>query len=175
VVLPEVRVEALDDDAVARWDRFIEAAPGATLFHRAGWRTVVERSFGQSCHFLQAKCSGRITGVLPLVHVSSHLFGHRLISGAYGLYGGPVASDDASLEALNRAAEQLAQELGVDYLEYRLLPALEPTLSAQLRSLCDLPQAAGAGPRRQFRRSAAQAAGDDPQGARARAQDRAGS
>ena len=118
--MPQVRVEALDDDSVARWDRFVEAAPGATLFHRAGWRTVVEQSFGQSCHFLQARCAGRITGVLPLVQISSPLFGNRLISGAYGLYGGPVASDDASLEALNRAAEQLALDLEVDYLEYRL-------------------------------------------------------
>jgi hypothetical protein len=110
--------------------------------------------------------------VLPLVHVSSPLFGNRLISGAYGMYGGPVARDDASLEALNRAAEQLALDLGVDYLEYRLRRASSRPW-ARNSALCDLSQTACARPRRQFLRGAAQAPGDDPQGARARAQDRA--
>ncbi len=118
--MSEVCVAPLDDASIVPWDRFVEAAPGATFFHRAGWRTVVERSFGHSCHFLQARRDGRITGVLPLVHVSSRLFGSRLISSAYGVYGGPLASDDASLEALNGAAEQLAEALEVGYLEYRL-------------------------------------------------------
>ena len=117
---PEVRVTRLDHACSAAWDRFVEAAPDATFFHRAGWRTVIEGTFGHACHFLQAERDGRITGVLPLVHVTSRLFGNRLISSAYGVYGGPLASDDASLEALNRAAEQLARDLEVGYLEYRL-------------------------------------------------------
>jgi FemAB-related protein (PEP-CTERM system-associated) len=118
--LSEVRIEPLQDDARAAWDRFVQEAPEATFFHRAGWKSVVEHSFGQVCHFLQAKRAGRITGVLPLVHVSSRLFGNALISNAYCVYGGPIAADPASLEALDRAATQLAKELGVDYLEYRL-------------------------------------------------------
>ena len=117
---PEIRVARLDDAGSASWDRFVAAAPDATFFHRAAWRTVIEGTFGHACHFLQAERAGRITGVLPLVHVTSRLFGDRLISSAYGVYGGPVASDDASLEALNRAAERLARDLEVDYLEYRL-------------------------------------------------------
>jgi FemAB-related protein (PEP-CTERM system-associated) len=120
VALPEVRVEPLDGGSGADWDRFVATAPGATFFHRAGWRTVIERSFGHRCHFLQARRDGRISGVLPLVNVSSRLFGNRLISGAYGMYGGPVASDPASLDALSRAAEQLAADLEVGYVEYRL-------------------------------------------------------
>jgi hypothetical protein len=172
MVLSEVRVGALDADS-AHWDRFVEAAPDATVFHRAGWRTVVERSFGHRCYFLQAERDGRVTGVLPLVHLPSRLFGNRLISSGYGVYGGPVASDDASLEALNRAAEQLAEDLGVGYLEYRLRRPSRPPLGAQFRVVRNFSQASCAGSRRQSPRRAAQAAGDDPQGARARAQDRA--
>jgi FemAB-related protein (PEP-CTERM system-associated) len=120
VAVPAVRVARLDEAWRASWDSFVEAAPDATFFHRAGWRTVIEGTFGHACHFLQAERDGRITGVLPLVHVTSRLFGDRLISSAYGVYGGPVATDEASLEALNRAAERLAGDLGADYLEYRL-------------------------------------------------------
>ncbi len=112
------RVESMDD--AAAWDRFVQTAAGATFFHRAGWKEVIERSFRHPCHFLQAKRDDRITGVLPLVHVSSRLFGNALISAAYGVYGGPLASDEASAQALNQAAMQLAAQLDVDYLEYRL-------------------------------------------------------
>jgi FemAB-related protein (PEP-CTERM system-associated) len=120
VAAPEVGVAPLRDEAVAAWDRFVETAPGATFFHRAGWKAVIERAFGHSCHFLQATRDGAITGVLPLVHINSRLFGNRLISNAYCVYGGPVAVDRASVEALDRAAAQLARDLDVGYLEYRL-------------------------------------------------------
>jgi FemAB-related protein (PEP-CTERM system-associated) len=127
VVAPEVSVAPLRDDAVAAWDRFVEAAPGATFFHRAGWKTVIARAFGHSCHFLQATRDGAVTGVLPLVHINSRLFGNRLISNAFCVYGGPVAKDSASLEALDRAAAQLASDLDVGYLEYRLrAPSTRP-------------------------------------------------
>jgi FemAB-related protein (PEP-CTERM system-associated) len=118
--LSEVRIEPLQDGATAAWDGFVQEAPEATFFHRAGWKAVVERAFGHVCHFLQAKRAGRITGVLPLVHVSSRLFGNALISNAYCVYGGPITADPASLEALDRAATQLARALRVNYLEYRL-------------------------------------------------------
>ena len=92
-----LRIESLNGADAAAWDRFVHAAPGATFFHRAGWKQVIERSFGHPCHFLQVKRDDRITGVLPLVHLSSRLFGNALISTAYGVYGGPLASDEASL------------------------------------------------------------------------------
>ena len=117
---PQIRIESLSSAGAAAWDSFVDAAPAATFFHRAGWKEVIERSFGHDCHFLQAKCDGRITGVLPLVHVSSRLFGNALISNAYGVYGGPLATDQASLQGLNEAAVRLAAQLNVDYLEYRL-------------------------------------------------------
>ena len=116
----EIRVVPLNSADAAAWDHFVESAPNATFFHRAGWKEVIQRSFGHRCYFLQAKCEGRTTGVLPLVHLRSRLFGNALISNAYGVYGGPVASDEGSLGALNQAAVGLAAKLGVDYLEYRL-------------------------------------------------------
>jgi FemAB-related protein (PEP-CTERM system-associated) len=117
---PEIRIETLSSGTAAAWDRFVHAAPEASFFHRAGWKEVIERSFGHDCHFLLAKRDGRITGVLPLVHLSSRLFGSALISSGYGVYGGPLAADPASLHSLNEAAVRLAARLDVDYVEYRL-------------------------------------------------------
>lgn len=117
--MPGVRVEALSD-AATEWERFVGEAPDATFFHRVGWKTVLERSFGHRCYFLEARREGRTTGVLPLTHLSSRLFGNALISSACCVYGGPVVSDLESLRALDQAATELADALAVDFLEYRL-------------------------------------------------------
>ncbi|MEM7226386.1 MAG: FemAB family XrtA/PEP-CTERM system-associated protein [Pseudomonadota bacterium] len=119
-------IKVLDHGAADQWDAFVLSHERATFFHRAGWKEVIERSFGHRCHFLYAERAGAVSGVLPLVHVKSALFGSSLVSNAFCVYGGPVARDPTSLAALDREAQDLAQSLGVDYLEYRLRDAEHP-------------------------------------------------
>jgi FemAB-related protein (PEP-CTERM system-associated) len=57
--------------------------------------------------------------VLPLIEVRSHLFGHALISTAFCVGGGPLATNAAGLESILHEAERLGQEVGVDYIELR--------------------------------------------------------
>lgn len=117
--MSDVRVKYLDQDSTPAWEAFVEAAPGASFFHRAGWKTVIERSFGHRCHYLYTEQNGTVTGILPLVHINSKLFGKSLISNAYCVSGGPVTEAGASAAALDEEALKLARDLGVDYLEYR--------------------------------------------------------
>lgn len=119
-------VKRLDETSFSRWDAFVTSCEEATLFHRAGWKRVIEESLGQSCHFLMVERDGEVRGVLPLTHVSSRLFGNTLISNAFCVYGGPAAKDDEARRALDRAASELAETLGVDHLEYRLRRPLHP-------------------------------------------------
>ncbi|MEO5374831.1 MAG: FemAB family PEP-CTERM system-associated protein [Alphaproteobacteria bacterium] len=112
-------IGTLDDSGDARWDHFVTACPEATLFHRAGWRRVIERVFGHRARFLYAERDGQIRAILPLVHVRSLFFGNALISNAFCIGGGSVGSEDEACEALDRQALQLMEELGADYLEYR--------------------------------------------------------
>jgi FemAB-related protein (PEP-CTERM system-associated) len=120
-VTAPLEVRRLEDKDIALWDEFVLAAPDATFFHRAGWKRVIERSFGHRCYFLYACAGGRVRGVLPLVHIKSRLFGKALISNAFCVYGGPVAQDGEASAALDAEAIALARSLGVDYLEYRRL------------------------------------------------------
>jgi FemAB-related protein (PEP-CTERM system-associated) len=83
------------------------------------WRDVIRRAFGHRAHYLLAERNGEICGVLPLVHVKSLLFGNALVSTPFCVYGGIVADDDASREALTQHACDLARKLGVDHLEMR--------------------------------------------------------
>lgn len=114
-----MKVDRLMPADHARWDAFVQACPEATFFHRAGWRTVLEGTFGHRGHFLFAHRDGAIEGVLPLAEVSSRLFGRSLTSLPFTVYGGIAAASEAARQALDTAAQALAAELGVGHLEYR--------------------------------------------------------
>lgn len=116
-----MQVKTLPADAGAhrRWDRFVNDCPEATFFHRAGWQTVIRRSFGHRTHFLYAEADGQTQGVLPLGEIRSRLFGHALVSSPFCVYGGVAARSEAAREALIEAAGSLARELNVDHLELR--------------------------------------------------------
>jgi FemAB-related protein (PEP-CTERM system-associated) len=116
-VAPVVR--ELQPPQVEAWDRFVDAAPEGTFFHRAGWREVIEGGFRQQAHYLFAEQDGAISGVLPLVHMRSRLFGNRLISAPFCVYGGPLASDAASGQKLIEAAIDRMGRLGARVVEFR--------------------------------------------------------
>lgn len=118
-----MHVKELQPANSSRWDEFVSACPEATFFHRAGWKTVIERAFGHRATFLYAEADGRIEGVLPLAEVKSFLFGHSLVSLPFCVYGGVAAATDAARSALDEAAVVLAEKLGVGHLEYRSIGA----------------------------------------------------
>ncbi|MDX1735746.1 MAG: FemAB family PEP-CTERM system-associated protein [Halioglobus sp.] len=114
-----VEVSLLQPGSFETWDAYVERAPQATFFHRAGWKTVLERAFGHKTYFLMAQQGGAIVGVLPLAHVRSALFGQSLSSTPFCVYGGIVADSSDVAAALRAEACRLAQELRVDALELR--------------------------------------------------------
>ncbi|MBI5256423.1 MAG: FemAB family PEP-CTERM system-associated protein [Burkholderiales bacterium] len=113
------RLSPQDTTTAARWDAFVQACPQATFFHRSGWQKVLREVFRHDTHFLFTEEAGRITGVLALAHVKSLLFGSALTSLPFAVYGGVAADDAAAADALERHAQQLAQQLGVPHLELR--------------------------------------------------------
>src|SRR5690606_10264871 len=105
------------------WDDYVLAHPQATFFHRAGWQRIIESVFSHPTFFLYAQRAGRVVGVLPLAQVRSRLFGNSLSSLPFAVYGGVLADDAEAAAALEREAERIAGELGVEHLEFRNLQA----------------------------------------------------
>jgi FemAB-related protein (PEP-CTERM system-associated) len=118
-ILEPFRIRELDAGLTSRWDAFVDANPESTFFHRAGWKEVLERTFGHRTYYLFAECEERICGVLPLAHIRSWLFGNALISTPFCVCGGAVADSEAVGSALELEASRLARRLNVDYLELR--------------------------------------------------------
>lgn len=113
------RLTAQDRDLAQRWDAFVLGCPTATFFHRAGWRRMIEDVFGHQGFFLCAERDGVIEGVLPLAQVKSRLFGHSLVALPFAVYGGVAAVTEEAATALEREAQQIAERLGVEHLEFR--------------------------------------------------------
>ena len=113
------RLDPHDRATSEQWERFVATCPQATFFHRPGWQRVLGKVFGHDTHYLFAETGGRITGVLPLAHVRSLLFGNSLTSLPFAVYGGVAADDEASATELEAAAQRLARQLDVPHLELR--------------------------------------------------------
>jgi len=112
-------IRQFTDKHASAWDRFVSAAPNGTFFHMTGWHDVIEAAFRHRAHYVFAEQDGAITGILPLVHVKSALFGSRLLSLPFCVYGGPLATEAESTVALVNYSIDLAQRLGVRAIEFR--------------------------------------------------------
>lgn len=112
-------VRALTAADCGRWNAFVHGQSAGTFFHLAEWAGVLERAFGHRSHYLLAERAGEVVGVLPLAEVKSLLFGHALVSTPFCVYGGIVAVDAGAVSALELAARELGERLGVGYIEMR--------------------------------------------------------
>ncbi len=135
--MSRIEVRAIDlDDMVDRdrADAFIREHPDSTVFHLSAWGRAIAKGCGQRPCYLMAERSGTVIGVLPLIHVRSPIFGQALIANAFAVRGGPLADDEATHDALDTAAWDLATRLGVGALEYRSERRMRPDWPAKLDS-----------------------------------------
>lgn len=113
------RLDAADKKNAILWNDFVDSCENATFFHKAEWQLVLNRSFPHETFFLYSEHDGRIDGVLPMAWVKSRLFGQSLVSLPFTVYGGIASESHIAKQALETAAQRLAIDLGVDFLEFR--------------------------------------------------------
>ncbi len=124
---PEMQVEEVSLGE-ATWDPYVIGHARASGYHLMAWRRVIERVFGHRTFYLAARDEqGQIRGVLPLVCLSSRIFGSFLVSLPFVNYGGVLADNAVSQDVLLRRAVDLAKKLGAGHIELRheQLPGLE--------------------------------------------------
>ncbi len=112
------QAEIFQGDA-SEWDAFVASMPGAAGYHAHAWRAILERSFGHKSYMLAARVQGALSGVLPLVHMKSLLFGNFLVSLPFVTYGGLLCRDADSARVLLESAEELRARLGARHVELR--------------------------------------------------------
>ncbi len=103
------------------WDAFVEATPGASLGHAAGWQRVLRDAYGLDSEYLAARdAAGALAGVLPLVRFRTLRGRMLLVSLPYLDTAGILARTPAAETALLEAAVARTRETGADRLELRL-------------------------------------------------------
>jgi FemAB-related protein (PEP-CTERM system-associated) len=103
----------------AAWSQFVQRHPDGTFFHLPGWQQVIADSFGHRPYYILCERSGQITGILPLIHMKTMLFGNALISLPFCVYAGPIADDAQSLSALLDYAAAFMDQKRIPYCELR--------------------------------------------------------
>ena len=129
----------------AEWDDFVTSSELGTFCHLSGWREIMTDVLGHECRYLVALGEdGGWTGVLPLVHVQSRIFGRYLISMPFLNYGGPLGSAESQTRLADRAVAE-ARERGADLLELRSRQSFPSELHVSSRKvtvLLELPASA---------------------------------
>ena len=134
----------LKKDDIHRWDAFVLASEQSTCYHQAGWKEIIEKTFGHKTYYLISEHkSGDIAGILPLAQTKSRLFGNFLVSLPYFNYGGICASGRESCEELLAAASNLALDVGAEHIELRHTANIFenlPVKTAKVSMRLDLPR-----------------------------------
>jgi len=103
-----------------RWDKYVMASDQASCYHLIGWKKVIEKTFGHKTYYLLSEDENlEINGILPFVHLKSHLFGSFAVSLPYFNYGGICADREEIGNELLQAATDIARSNGMKHLELR--------------------------------------------------------
>jgi FemAB-related protein (PEP-CTERM system-associated) len=117
-------------------DAFVAGRSDATIASLYAWAQAVSRSTGLKGFYLVARDNGAVQGILPLSHTRSFLFGNRLVSQAFSMYGG-ILTDKADVrDALFNRAVELAKELRCESIEFRNVAPMPYDLYLRTGKMC---------------------------------------
>jgi hypothetical protein len=107
-------VVAVDPRADARWDDFVENAPGASVYHLSAWAEILRAAYGFRPRYMALEGpDGGFEGVLPMFQSRGPLTGRRLRSiPAVAPPAGPIATSSEGLVTLIEAAAAALNDCG---------------------------------------------------------------
>ena len=151
-----VRIDTLQQIDTPSWDAYAHSHLKGNLYHLAGWKKVIEQTYGHKTYYFLARkekprsetdiCQQNnstnrcdpIVGILPVVHLKHFLFGNTLTSIPFFDLGGILADNVETEKALISELIKLAQELNAKSIELRHthpLSILKDGVNAQVQSL----------------------------------------
>ena len=140
----ELAVARATPDDRHDWERYVLSRQDEAGYHAWDWQEVFAGAFGHESVYLIARRDGAVVGVLPLVEIKSLLFGHTLTSLPFLNYGGVMADDLATGQALIAASRREAVARHCRHVELRHVAAQFPDLpSKQHKVSMRLPLAPG--------------------------------
>lgn len=106
-------------DERGKWDEYVRNHPDATPYHLWAWKESVETAYGHPGYYFFAEESGRICGVLPLIHMKLPLIQNQLVSLPFCDLAGPLAESEGTVQLLLEQAVESGKKIGVRSVEVR--------------------------------------------------------
>lgn len=117
--MPEIRIRKLEQDQVTAWpDSLVSSATFTVL---DSWSKLVRTIYGYDIYRFEALQGVEVLGMLVLTHVRHPIVGNYLATSPFGSYGGFSFASIEARDALLKRAQNLADELGVEYAVIRFL------------------------------------------------------
>jgi len=115
-----IKVHSCSGDGLAAVEAYLAEHPAASVWHRPEVSRFIEDTCGNSARYFCAfDDTGNLVGVLPVVQLSSQLFGNFLVAMPYFNYGGVLADNrDVALKLISHA-DQWRREVNASHLELR--------------------------------------------------------
>lgn len=126
---PGRQVVPYAEDRRESWQAYVASRPEATIAHQIEWRDIIGSTLGHQPRYLLCLTGTEVTGVLPLFLVKTWWGKKSLISIPWIDYGGILAGDSDSAEALLNAARRIAEAEECGYIEFRSVNPLELALT----------------------------------------------
>jgi FemAB-related protein (PEP-CTERM system-associated) len=113
-------IRAAEDDA-DRWNEYGDRHRAGCVYHRFEWAGLFHRVYGSTPVYLLAERGTEVAGILPMVQLSSPVFGRIYSSMPFFGHGGMLVDDESIAEALAAEAARLARRSRAKYIELRHL------------------------------------------------------
>lgn len=111
------RLEPLKD---ARWDRFLESHPRASLFHSSPWLDSLRRTYGYGCQAFSTSAPGEpLRSAVVFCRVDSWLTGKRLVSLPFSDHCAPLLHGAGDMDFFLAALGEEAKKADWRYIELR--------------------------------------------------------
>ncbi|MDP3980350.1 MAG: FemAB family PEP-CTERM system-associated protein [Chlamydiota bacterium] len=119
-----MNIKLADASDKEEWNAYVNRGQGASVYFLFESKKIIENVFGHKAYYLYAKEDNRIKGVLPMIYLSSRLFGKLLVSLPFWGRGGILADDDKASKMLWESAKSYAFDCHADMLCVRSAFAL---------------------------------------------------
>jgi hypothetical protein len=115
------QIEARLVDPLRRpdWDAQVAAHPQSTVFHGSAWARVLRDTYGHRPYYFARFEGRRLTGMLPVMEVSSWLTGRRGVSLPFTDFCPALQGADRNEQNLYEKAMECGRQRGWKFLECR--------------------------------------------------------
>jgi len=129
-----VTASILGNDRLSMWDDFVKAHPEGTIYHTAGWRSIIEDTYGhQPRYYILTNAESNIVAGLPAFEIKSRLFGSRICALPAAAYCDPLYTQPEHSEILIKSVirQQQADHIPLVELKFHKNTVLPADLEAE--------------------------------------------